>query len=808
MQPDSLLNPPDGIYATIGVTDPIGDFSGYFAFTNPGNWTGLTVFTTEVILNLKKGILGIPEGQIAKVDSNDIITYTIDLDNKENDFPVTDVLVVDYLPAEVTFINATVGNASGFYDPKTHTYNWSYPSLQVGAAEHLELVVSVNSNLPLGTIITNIVTIDSDEIPPFTTSIDAVVPYKPLNIVKKAVDMSGSEIVWINPGERFTYQICFDNNNESMVTDVLIVDQLPDEVTFVMADDGKATGKYDEKAHTYTCTYGSLEPGLTECLELVVDVKPEVDMDTIITNSVTIDSNETLPTTADIDVVIGESLLEFISLEIHMEHIWDYNDPADDSDLTFEFRLRIEVIGIDSVYEEIVDSVEFLTPAGNTFRIPKQPGQWSDDIWTSYEYDPEWDWATWQYRAILTKLDDLQEYGDGEYTITPIYTDGTRDSETFWFGIPDTNDPIPQPTQEPVITFPLHKQIAESPVTFTWEPCKDTNASEVGIEMQEQETGAFKEEYFDVSETEWGPVILTDGLWQADLVFGHWETLEFNNILFNFSKSSRSRYVFTVFGYPRTTYEVWGGDTWIYWDEGSYRKIADLEEYGYKKLGESDGKTATFTGEYEYYLIATRGRFLLDSIQGSDGSYYSSFEANCSRGNISSEDYLLGPPDEQYAIVGSGNPWYQDDFSGYMTFTDPGNWTGLTVLVGEITPSEVENLSITPNVLRRNGTSQYITAIVQFPEGIKQSDIDPDDRAELYYQDRSTKEFVLIGEGSRPDIYGTEDRPKINISFDRSELMDALYGYGEFKLRVKGKLKSGQTYYGDDMINVTRFAGD
>jgi hypothetical protein len=27
-------------------------------------------------------------------------------------------------------------------------------------------------------------------------------------------------------------------------------------------------------------------------------------------------------------------------------------------------------------------------------------------------------------------------------------------------------------------------------------------------------------------------------------------------------------------------------------------------------------------------------------------------------------------------------------------------------------------------------------------------------------------------------------------------------------LRVKGKLKSGGTYYGDDTITITRFAGD
>ncbi len=141
--------------------------------------------------------------------------------------------------------------------------------------------------------------------------------YKPLNITKKAVDKEGNEIIWVDPGDRFTYQICFDNNNnDSKVTDVSIVDKLPDEVTFVMAEDGKVTGKYDEKAHTYTWLYGSLDPGITNCVELVVDVNENIPLGTVIANSVTIDSNETLPATADVNLHVGEIKLEVDNLSI------------------------------------------------------------------------------------------------------------------------------------------------------------------------------------------------------------------------------------------------------------------------------------------------------------------------------------------------------------------------------------------------------------------------------------------------------------------------------------------------------------
>jgi hypothetical protein len=130
------------------------------------------------------------------------------------------------------------------------------------------------------------------------------------------------------------------------------------------------------------------------------------------------------------------------------------------------------------------------------------------------------------------------------------------------------------------------------------------------------------------------------------------------------------------------------------------------------------------------------------------------------------------------------------------------------VPVGEIF-LEFENLSITPNVLRRNGTSPNILAVVQLPEGITKSDIEPNDKPKLYYLERDSdiENFILIGEGSQT-ISGTEESPRIRILFSRPELMDALYGYGTFTLRVELKLKTGRTYFGDANVHLTRFAGD
>jgi len=284
------------------------------------NETAPTTTSVDVILgnnplNLKKSIIGGIEGQVTQVKSNEIITYAIDFDNKIYDYPITQISVVDTLSKDVTFISAKDQNGKGVgkYDGKD-TWSWSFKSLQPKEEIHIELEVSVNPDLPAGTIITNRVSIDCNEVSPSSSSVDAVVSdvtneLLPLNITKIAMDSSGSEIEWIKPGESLTYKICFDNNNNnSNVTNVFLNDTLPSEVTFVSAqvDNNNFAGQYDPIKHIYTGILKSLEPGLVTCLELVVNVKQDTPVDTIISNFVTINSSGTLPTPADVNVVTVE----------------------------------------------------------------------------------------------------------------------------------------------------------------------------------------------------------------------------------------------------------------------------------------------------------------------------------------------------------------------------------------------------------------------------------------------------------------------------------------------------------------------
>jgi len=270
-------------------------------------------------LNLSKNIIrGIVDeavvNQVKNVGAGDTIVYGICFDNVGNDYTVNNVSILDILPKEVSFIRADGDGVFGQYDPVTRTYTWSYSSLAPGfKGDCLELEVQVNSDAAPDTTITNSAVIDSDETSTATASVDIVtgaISYNLLNLSKEVIggtfeQNNSSKITYVEIGDTIIYGISFDNkDNDNSVTDLSIIDTLPNEVSFVMADGDGGFGQYDPIAHTYIWSYPTL-PATFEgtCLELVVQVNEGTAPGTTITNFVAIDSKETEPTTASVDVV-------------------------------------------------------------------------------------------------------------------------------------------------------------------------------------------------------------------------------------------------------------------------------------------------------------------------------------------------------------------------------------------------------------------------------------------------------------------------------------------------------------------------
>ena len=69
------------------------------------------------------------DGSTLYARPGDQITYRIAFDNKDNDYAVSKIVIVDALPQQVQFVSATSDGLFGSYDRGTHTYTWIWPSL-------------------------------------------------------------------------------------------------------------------------------------------------------------------------------------------------------------------------------------------------------------------------------------------------------------------------------------------------------------------------------------------------------------------------------------------------------------------------------------------------------------------------------------------------------------------------------------------------------------------------------------------------------------------------------------------------------
>ncbi len=256
-----------------------------------------------------------------------------------------------------------------------------------------------------------------------------------------------------------------------------------------------------------------------------------------------LDSGEAYLDNFVVDEGVVESPVSDHVFGVEIEQGWDYDDPYDSGDLTYEFCIEVET-------DADVNFVEFVTANGNTFEIPDIVDNWSDGTWTTREYDSGDGVWVWEYCREKADMAHLQDFGDGWYTIKVNYVGGGQGQTSVWFGKPDGINYIPQPTQEPYLTYPYHRSSVDSPVTFTWW-CADPAATLIWMGLEKEETGEEMENSFNVSETSWGPIALADGFWEAELAFAqyHYTPDNGDGIEVSVGKYSESDYEFAVGGF-------------------------------------------------------------------------------------------------------------------------------------------------------------------------------------------------------------------------------------------------------------------
>ncbi|MBN2589699.1 MAG: DUF11 domain-containing protein [Sedimentisphaerales bacterium] len=192
------------------------------------------------------------------------------------------------------------------------------------------------------------------------------VGYNPLNLKKEVIEVVNSDDLTLSDdvkaGDLVTYRISFDNiKNENTVTNVKVVDKLPQEMSFVSASDDGVFGSYDGLSHTYTWNYTTLVKGSSAYLDIKVNVNDNVLPRTTITNIVTISSDSTPPVTRRAEIVTNSKPLNvektvFGAIEgmtkwVDINEVITYNIHIDNNENNFS---ATDVIVTDNLPEDLI----------------------------------------------------------------------------------------------------------------------------------------------------------------------------------------------------------------------------------------------------------------------------------------------------------------------------------------------------------------------------------------------------------------------------------------------------------------------
>ncbi|HPC93427.1 MAG TPA: isopeptide-forming domain-containing fimbrial protein [Sedimentisphaerales bacterium] len=256
------------------------------------------------------GVQGMNDQGTMYVAAGQEVTYTVCVQN-DNHQRVSNVTIVDTLPAEVTFVTAGGDGDSGSYDRANHTYTWRYATLEAGEKVCADIVVRVNDDARPGSTVTNHVRAACDEVLPAETDTEVTVELEPPIVTKTVMASADGKVSagCVHPGGEVTYEICIENTNDAVLTGVFVVDHLPDGVTFVRVEGDGGSGYYDPPSHTFTWAYPVLRPGAVQCVRLTVRLDYDLTPGQIVVNSVSLDAAETPVVTASVEVCVGDAPL-------------------------------------------------------------------------------------------------------------------------------------------------------------------------------------------------------------------------------------------------------------------------------------------------------------------------------------------------------------------------------------------------------------------------------------------------------------------------------------------------------------------
>jgi len=244
-------------------------------------------------------------GDTTYITAGEFVTYDLSFANV-GDTTATNVIVVDSLPKDVTFLNATNG---GVYDSTSHSVLWMVGDLEPvesdlgnsgklsaisskqsdritgldGAGTEFIIDVRVNYPLPNGMELPNTAYIYSDESLQAEATWLAIVEASPEFLFTKIADIE------VFPGDTVHYELDFANYGTDHASAVSILDTLDSQLTFV---DASGNYIYDAVTHSLSWYIGDLNVGNGDSFNITTIVDGDLGHGAQVGNRAWLVSNE------------------------------------------------------------------------------------------------------------------------------------------------------------------------------------------------------------------------------------------------------------------------------------------------------------------------------------------------------------------------------------------------------------------------------------------------------------------------------------------------------------------------------------
>jgi uncharacterized repeat protein (TIGR01451 family) len=419
------------------------------------------VTVTAPVLNITK------IADVSNADPGDFIVYTIEYVNTGTGW-ATLVEIVDKIPALTTIFGSTPGYNSSLGDE----YTWLIGDVGPGSGGTITITVTVDVGTPDKTLLHNLVTLDyADASGNYYAQLNAtadVVVKAPVITISKVADKSEAD-----PGDEITYTLYYENTGTGNATNVIVVDTLPPEVTFIST----SVTPEPPVGNTITWIIGTVNALTNGTITVTVRVDPGTEDETLLHNVATLnysDANgnfiEQVEDFADVTVTAPNIILDK-----------DAGDITVAAYVTADFRLRIAGEKWHNVELTLYNDNVSVAVAGIT-RYPGDPDDQSVTI-----YNVTIDLLSDSYSAVIvyTPEDDPingQWWGANPCWLIMTFEDGSEKRLKHTFNVRHESTWIW--TIDDFTPYFKHAPItyeATIPYTITYENTGAGNATNVSI---------------------------------------------------------------------------------------------------------------------------------------------------------------------------------------------------------------------------------------------------------------------------------------------------------------------------------------